>query len=227
MHSTSNVTTIDPDADGFVLESFGTAESDDYMNANSSFNQTAGLKSTCITSPTVRHNNPLLSQTDVEMRPIKKETLTEDLNHKKTLINNAPVMDVDKPFRTSEKQNQQKLLLFMNTPENRAKLAGTNYNIINASILSKISPQYCPTKSSSNMISFKNCIKLSTNIKKEPNSPSQIKKTDELESNRGHGLRWLPLRRECMNGIDNIFKNSLTQGLGAYEKDNHALDSGK
>ena len=40
---------------------------------------------------------------------------------------------------TLDSKPQQKLLLFMNTPENRAKLAGTNFNIINANLLSKIS----------------------------------------------------------------------------------------
>lgn len=81
-------------------------------------------------------------------------------------------------------QNQQKLLLFMNTPENRAKLAGTNFNIINANLLSKISGQQQNGNSNDNttnnnnnnnnvsnknmnLINLKKCVNLNNTVRNE------------------------------------------------------------
>lgn len=118
---------------------------------------------------TLRNNNPLLSQGDIDLNlkhnttvkieDVKVEPIQTSADLCETMdtsssssvvvspvpktVGNTTTTSTTKqhqlvPVQVHQKQNQQKLLLFMNTPENRAKLAGTNYNIINANILSKL-----------------------------------------------------------------------------------------
>ena len=165
----------------------------------------------------------MLSQTN------KGHTTTNEIKHDiknntvKVEENNntskSTEMEVDKHFIKTEKQNQQKLLLFMNTAENRAKLAGTNFNIINANLLSKISGQQNIHDKGKNIINLKKCIKLNQTIKQEQSSEC-IKRdiNDHVICNNGMNNK--------QNSVNGILQTNVLQGLMKAEKD-HEVDSGK
>lgn len=161
-------------------------------------------------SQTQKHNS--LDSVKLEDDDDEITVKIEDSKLNNSLNQHANDMQVDKPLNSSQTvktttttnssaeylvqrqstitlenkpQNQQKLLLFMNTPENRAKLAGTNFNIINANLLSKISGQQqqqlqqnesiCNINNNNNNISSKNmnlinlkkCVNLNNTVRNE------------------------------------------------------------
>ena len=124
---------------------------------------------------------------------------------------------------------QQKLLLFMNTPENRAKLAGTNFNIINANLLSKISSgSQQESNQTMNLINLKKCIRLNNSLKKEETSSgnqesnvtaSSVNATLQsiMAANQQKEKRILPI--DILNGHN--------YGISRKERDSQEIDSGE
>lgn len=217
--SISKMTSINGGGDNLFFDSLSTF-TEDYINNSSLINESNSIKS--LPSPTLGKSNPLLSQTKPHTTntlnlcknqnyPVKIEE-----NNNINMSSKATEMEVDKHFSKTEKQNQQKLLLFMNTPENRAKLAGTNFNIINANLLSKISGQTSNTEKSRNVINLKKCIKLNNNIKTE--ELQYLRQEDVTAANT--------FSKFGQNSINGILQTNVLQGLMKVDKENQEVDSG-
>ena len=217
--SNSKLTYISGDNDDLCLDSMPTF-SESYTNGVG-FNVSSSFKPPISTSsPALRNCNPLLSQT-------KEETLTEndisaeDVQIKKDQILVKPTQNTEVDKQITKNDNQQKLFLFMNTPENRVKLAGTNFNIINANLLSKISGQN--NDKSMNVIQLKKCIKLNNVVKCNPTTTNAA----SIATVENKSLTTTPkIILNKNNGITDILQTSLLQGIIKKEPENIEIDSG-
>ena len=258
-----------------LLDSYPTF-SDDYevtMPTVNTDNEKMNNKLAGKISPTVcSSNNPFLSQTrpnkDIVLGSLKDQNVKvkiegNSLSSTETLQNSDAIKDsLQKSLSTSlcasqqqQQQNnitdikpQQKLLLFMNTPENRAKLAGTNFNIINANLLSKISSAQdtnlnSPTMTSSNtilshskqamnLINLKKCIRLNNSMYQQQRKEDSLVKSDEstvTASTVNATLQSIiaanQQKEKKILPIDIL--NGRTYGIMRKDRDSHEVDSGK
>ena len=255
----SRITSINCTSD-ILLDSYPTF-SDDYEATmpTSETTHNTELKHSPKISPTVcSSNNPFLSQThcnnskDIVLsslkshqEPIKIKTeepsSIEELPTKETTSSTPTTL----LSNNTDTKPQQKLLLFMNTPENRAKLAGTNFNIINANLLSKISGNHQNQDSSSNninlntsntskqtmnLINLKKCIRLNNTVRSKEDTlikptaddtvtASTVNATLQsiMAANHQKEKKILPV--DILNGH--------TYGLTRKDRDSHEIDSGK
>jgi len=125
---------------------------------------------------------------------------------------------------------QQKLLLFMNTPENRAKLAGTNFNIINANLLSKISSgSQQDSKQTMNLINLKKCIRLNNSLKKDESALGGEQENKVTASSVNATLQSIMAatqqKEKRILPIDVL--NGHTYGISRKERDSQEIDSGE
>ena len=154
---------------------------------------------------------------------------------------------------SSDSKPQQKLLLFMNTPENRAKLAGTNFNIINANLLSKISGAQSsqdtssttttttltsnnnnnnmlnPSKQAMNLINLKKCIRLN-NAAQQRKEDSLVKSEEAITASTVNATLQSIIaanqqKEKKILPIDIL--NGRTYGITHKERDIQEIDSGK
>lgn len=204
-------------------------------------------------------NNPFLSQIqdakDIDLNSLKKDKsefkaekkLNYSANNKDKLLNDtmSTVMtsliqtktNHDQTVEKSENKppQQQKLLLFMNTPENRAKLAGTNFNIINANLLSKISGQensnnnVSPNsiKQSMNLMNLKKCIRLNNTVKTEVTQPKNLHGTVSASSVNATLQSIITADQQKEKKVLPIdILNGHTYGISRKDRDSQELDSG-
>lgn len=218
--SISNITSINGSTENLTLDSYSTF-TENYINGISCSDTTLKRPSSP-ESPPLRKSNPFLSQTKTHIKDIQRT----DFKIKLEESNKNSEMEVDKHFVKTQKQNQQKLLLFMNTPENRAKLAGTNFNIINASLLSKLSSQAQKNDKTMNVISLKKNI--DRNLKQETAS-SELTTTISCEEKTNEDSSTSLLKSSIpTNGISSILQTNVFQGLMKKDKEqNQEIDSGK
>lgn len=177
-----------------------------------------GSTTTSTSSPALRNFNPLLSQTKKE-NFIEDDFVKDDVK-KGQILTKPQNFEVDKQITKTE--NQQKLFLFMNTPENRVKLAGTNFNIINANLLNKLSGQN--NDKPMNVIQLKKCIKLNNVVKCNPTTTNSNASTASSENKTLNTAPKIILNKN--NGITDILQSSLLQGIIKKEPENIEIDSG-
>ena len=155
---------------------------------------------------------------------------------------------------TLDSKPQQKLLLFMNTPENRAKLAGTNFNIINANLLSKISGAQSSQETTStttttltsnnnnnnntilnhskqamNLINLKKCIRLNNAVHQRKDD-SMVKSEESITASTVNATLQSIIaanqqKEKKILPIDIL--NGRTYGITRKERDIQEIDSGK
>ena len=155
---------------------------------------------------------------------------------------------------TLDSKPQQKLLLFMNTPENRAKLAGTNFNIINANLLSKISGAQSSQETTStttttltsnnnnnnntilnhskqamNLINLKKCIRLNNAVQQRKDD-SMVKSEESITASTVNATLQSIIaanqqKEKKILPIDIL--NGRTYGITRKERDIQEIDSGK
>jgi len=214
--SISNITSINGSTENLTLDSYSTF-TENYISGISC-SETNLKRPSSPDSPPLRKSNPFLSQTKIHT----KDTQKTDLRIKLEDSSKNSEMEVDKHFVKTQKQNQQKLLLFMNTPENRAKLAGTNFNIINASLLSKLSSQAQKNDKTMNVMSLKKAVDKS--VKQETGDSISTFTVEERDCDESSNslLKTMPT-----NGISSILQTNVFQGLMKKDKEqNQEIDSG-
>lgn len=216
--SISNITSINGSTENLTLDSYSTF-TENYITGISCSDTTLKRPSSP-ESPPLRKSNPFLSQTKTQSNT--KDTQKTDLKIKLEESSKNTEMDVDRHFVKTQKQNQQKLLLFMNTPENRAKLAGTNFNIINASLLSKLSSQAQKNEKTMNVISLKK--PADNNVKQESGDSTSTVSIDDKSNEESSTTL---LKSIQPNGISGILQNNVFQGLLKKDKEQcQEIDSG-
>jgi len=194
---------------------------DDTVKVNKNESTVENIESTIANSVENSKNTVEFNKTTVECN----KTIDKSVNKQQPL---------DK--QQQQQAGQQKLLLFMNTPENRAKLAGTNFNIINANLLSKISTQGNQIKPQVNksqdkplnVVNVKRCFPSNNNLfRKDSNTNTiNVAMNNNKVMNNGTLSSNLLLRKDKVNLMNELMQSTIMQTIIKKENENHEVDSG-
>lgn len=159
-------------------------------------------------------NNPFLSHLKSEDKTVSicneaEKPETKVSSNTEESINEAKKCEEQKELPKTGQKPKQKIFLFMNTPENRAKLIGKNFNIINTSLLARLG-----NEKRLNIISLKRHVNV-----KNANKDCAGDKSDEASSKIKKGVK--------ENSISSALQKNVMEGLKSPEKEtNTEIDSG-